>query len=82
MSLTRPFFSAGVPTVVASLWSVPEGATAELMIKFHHNRRQRGWTAAQALRAAQLDALQAQSTSRVKDFTWAAFAVIGSSVYN
>jgi CHAT domain-containing protein len=82
MSLTRPFFSAGVPTLVASLWDVNESDVAELMVKFHRYRRQNGWTAAQSLRAAQLDALQAQSSSRSGNFTWAAFVVIGSAVYN
>ena len=35
----RPFFSAGVPLVVASLWPVDSKATADLILEFHKQRK-------------------------------------------
>jgi CHAT domain-containing protein/tetratricopeptide (TPR) repeat protein len=37
--LTRAFFTAGVPTVVASLWPVADESTALLMTRFHRSLR-------------------------------------------
>jgi CHAT domain-containing protein len=54
IGLTRGFMYAGAPRVVASLWSVEDRATAELMKRFYRAMG-RGMTAAGALRAAQVE---------------------------
>jgi CHAT domain-containing protein len=53
-NLTRSFMSAGVPRVVASLWSVDDRATAELMSHFYRSLLLKGSSPATALREAQL----------------------------
>jgi CHAT domain-containing protein len=75
-SLARPFLSAGVPTVVGTLWRVDDDATRRLAVSFHRFLRQ-GLTAAAALRAAQLDALTTGHDDKAAP-TWAAFQVLGS----
>ena len=55
LSLTRGFFYAGVPRVMASLWSVEDRATSELMVRFYRSLFRDGLAPAAALRSAQLD---------------------------
>lgn len=70
----RPFFIAGVPTVVASLWPVDSDASAELMVKFHQHRRD-GLRVTQALQMAQLEMIRGE---RYRDpYYWAPFIAIG-----
>jgi CHAT domain-containing protein len=54
VGLTRAFFYAGTPTVVASLWSVDK-ATGLLMERFYTHIKDDGLGKAAALRQAQLD---------------------------
>ena len=77
IGLARPFLTAGVPLVVASLWPVESDATAELMISFHKHRRHDQVSTVEALRRAQLDALQQQQSGALKNYEWAAFVAIG-----
>jgi CHAT domain-containing protein len=67
--LARGFLGAGVPYVVATLWSVRDGPAAELSKEFH-SRLVRGSTPAEALRQAQLALLR--KGGRVR-FDWAPF---------
>ncbi|MGB6014741.1 MAG: CHAT domain-containing tetratricopeptide repeat protein [Nodosilinea sp.] len=53
VGLSRSLITAGVPSVVVSLWSVPDDATAELMTEFYRQLDQ-GQDKAQALRQAML----------------------------
>lgn len=53
MGFPAAFLVSGVPSVVASLWSVPSGATAELMARFYTNCRQGAFGFGEALREAQ-----------------------------
>lgn len=80
MNLARPFISAGVPTVIVTLWNVDSEESAELMTAFHRYRKERNMNAADALRAAQLDGLQRASRSGKRDLTWAAYVATGSSL--
>ncbi len=73
MGLTRGFLHAGARSIVASLWSVDDAATAELMISFYRNLDEYG--AREALRLAQL---QTRKTHPDPVF-WAAFEVMGSA---
>jgi len=54
IGLTRAFQYAGARTVIASLWSVRDQATSELMIRFYKHLRA-GLTKDEALRQAQIE---------------------------
>jgi len=73
MALPRALFQAGVPQVVASLWPVNDLATARLM-KHFYARLLRNESAAEALRAAQLDC----AAEGMPAIDWAAFILLGS----
>ncbi|MBE7385075.1 MAG: CHAT domain-containing protein [Leptolyngbya sp. SIO1E4] len=74
IGLSRSFIAAGVPSVVVSLWAVPDAPTADLMTEFYRQLDQ-GQTKAQALRQAML--ITMQDHPDLKD--WAAFTLIGES---
>ncbi|MHC5597104.1 MAG: CHAT domain-containing protein, partial [Nostoc sp.] len=57
IGLSRSFISAGVPSVLVSLWSVPDAPTALLMTEFYQNL-QKGSDKAQALRQAMLTTMK------------------------
>ena len=72
IGLARPFFMAGVPTVVASLWQVPDASTAELMVDFYKNMQTTD-NKAQALRQAML-----KTKEKYPDpYHWAGFVLFG-----
>ena len=75
IGIARALLAMGAPLVVASEWRVDSEPTKDLMIAFHHNRRQRGLSSAESLRQAQLSMLNAEKTSA--PFYWAAFSVFG-----
>jgi CHAT domain-containing protein len=56
MSLARAFFSAGVPTVIGSMWPLYDRPTASLFAEFHRNLAE-GVSPETALRNAQLGEL-------------------------
>lgn len=72
LGLGRSFVEAGVPTLVVSLWSIPDAATATLMIEFYKNMRL-GQDKAQALRTAMLTTMKQFPEPR----SWAAFTLLG-----
>lgn len=75
VGLTRAFFFAGAPTVVASLWCVDDAATGALMTAFYRHWLQDGMSKAQALQAAQADV---RSDPRwASPFYWAGFVLNG-----
>ncbi len=71
VGLTRGFLYAGSRSIVASLWSVDDKATAELMKAFYEKLA--GMNKAEALRQAQLKTRQ----SFPHPFFWAAFQLTG-----
>jgi CHAT domain-containing protein/Tfp pilus assembly protein PilF len=75
VSLVRPFLALGVPTVVASLWSVHSKPTASLMIRFHDLRRTHKLETSEALRAAQIG--MAKSDLLSHPIYWAPFITVG-----
>ena len=75
IGLSRSFFSAGVPSLIVSLWAVPDAPTAQLMTEFYTNWRDRKLDKAQALRQAMLTTLKTHPNPR----DWAAFTLIGES---
>jgi CHAT domain-containing protein len=67
MSLQRAFQVAGARTTVASLWSVPDEKTKELMQQFLHNLWDNKMSKLEGLRAAQISILHATSRSAADD---------------
>jgi len=70
--LSRAFFAAGAPRVVASLWRVDDAATAELLTTFIEVRTETG-NDAEALRTAML----ATRESHPEPYYWASFVLNG-----
>ncbi|NES74015.1 MAG: CHAT domain-containing protein, partial [Okeania sp. SIO2D1] len=75
VGLTRGFMYAGSPRVIASLWSVNDLSTAELMASFYKHYLQENLSPAAALRTAQLDLWQSQRWRA--PYYWAAFTLQG-----
>ncbi len=78
LSLARPFLAAGVPSVVASLWSVDDQATAEILETFYKSLAQ-GEDSVKALRVAQLAFLAAAKDHQEGLHRWAAFVHLGNA---
>jgi CHAT domain-containing protein len=74
IGLSRSLISAGVPSVIVSLWAVPDGPTSELMIAFYETLQQNP-DKAQALRQAMLTTLKKHPDPTA----WAAFTLIGKA---
>jgi CHAT domain-containing protein len=66
------FERAGAKAVMATLWSVEDQATKELMIEFYRNIN-KGMSKSEALREAKISLIQ----SKGHPFFWAAFILIG-----
>jgi CHAT domain-containing protein len=75
VGVTRGFMHAGASSVVASLWSVDDGATAELMKRFYGNLLQQGMSPAEALRAAQNSIRQEPQWA--SPYYWGGFTIQG-----
>ena len=73
IGLTRGFMYAGSPRVVATLWSVKDEATAELMKRFYQGMIKRNMAPAAALRAAQVSMLHESRWS--SPHYWAGFVI-------
>jgi CHAT domain-containing protein len=77
VGIARPFIAAGAPLVVASLWPVESGPTADLMVSFHRHRTRDRLHTAEAFRRAQLDMLSSPDPRNRRPANWAAFTLIG-----
>ena len=75
VGLTRGFMHAGASSVAASLWSVEDRATSELMKRFYQGILGNGRTPAAALRAAQESMLRDKRWEA--PYYWAAFTLQG-----
>ncbi len=74
IGLSRSLITAGVPSVLVSLWAVPDAPTAELMTEFYQNL-QKSPDKAQALRQAMLTTMKQHPNPS----SWAAFTLIGEA---
>ena len=74
IGLSRALISAGVPSVIVSLWAVPDAPTASLMTHFYQNL-QKYPDKAQALRQAMLTTLKQHPNPK----NWASFTLIGEA---
>jgi tetratricopeptide (TPR) repeat protein len=72
LGLSQAFMYAGAPSVVASLWSVDDEATRQLMVAFYTHLKT-GINKAEALRSAQADVRQKYPNP----FYWAGFTLMG-----
>lgn len=77
-SLARGFSYAGAKSIITSLWSVNDYATAEIMKALYQNLKE-GQTKDQALQKAKLNLVNhAASELTAHPFLWSAFIHIGS----
>lgn len=74
IGLSRSLITAGVSSVIVSLWSVPDEPTASLMSEFYQNI-QKNPDKAQALRQAMLTTMKEYPEPK----NWAAFTLIGEA---
>lgn len=77
LSLVRALFEAGVPSVVASLWLVPDNDDTRLMREFYRNLS-RGVESAAALQAAQIAILDDKVEAR--SYSWSSLEMFGSGL--
>ncbi|MDH3645449.1 MAG: CHAT domain-containing protein [Gammaproteobacteria bacterium] len=75
LGLTQGFMYAGASSIVASLWQVPDRATAELMTRFYKSMLLDGKSAVAALRSAQLE--MAHERRWANPFYWGGFVLQG-----
>jgi CHAT domain-containing protein len=74
IGLSRSLISAGIPSVIVTLWAVPDLPTAALMTEFYNQLNQNP-DKAQALRQAMLKTLKTNPDPK----DWAAFNLIGEA---
>ncbi|MEG4082434.1 CHAT domain-containing tetratricopeptide repeat protein [Microcoleus sp. POL10_C6] len=74
LGLSRAFISAGVSSIIVSLWLVPDEQTAELMAEFYR-QLQKNPNKAEALRQAMLMTMKMHPNPQ----DWAAFTLIGEA---
>ncbi len=77
MSLARAFAYAGCPSIIASLWSVDDQSTAQLMNNFYQNIAS-GQSKDMAIRQAKLDFLRNADHIKSHPRFWAGFVVVGN----
>ena len=76
VGLSRAFLGAGAGSVVASLWSVSDESTAELMRVFYERMFGKKRSASRALQEARLALLERETFSH--PFFWSPFIVTGT----
>ncbi|MBF2027109.1 MAG: CHAT domain-containing protein [Oscillatoriales cyanobacterium C42_A2020_001] len=74
IGLSRAFISAGVPSIVVSLWAVSDVSTAHLMEQFYQNLLTQP-DKAKALRSAMLETMKQYP----RPLDWAAFTLVGEA---
>jgi CHAT domain-containing protein len=74
VGLARSILAAGVPSLVVSLWAVPDAPTADLMTAFYRHLA-REPSRARALRQAMLDV----RARHPHPLDWAGFVLIGEA---
>jgi len=69
---------AGARSTLASLWSVDDQATSELMVRFYQELAKGNVTKAESLRQAELAMLHHPESYLQRPFYWAAFVLLGN----
>ncbi|MEW5859572.1 MAG: CHAT domain-containing protein [Cyanobacteriota bacterium] len=75
IGLSRSLITAGVPSVIVTLWSIPDNPSAFLMTEFYRNLQQNP-DKAQALRSAMLTTMKQYPN---QPSAWAAYTLIGEA---
>jgi len=79
MSMARAFHFSGIPSVVMSLWKVPDKETKTIMIDFYKYLR-RGKTKSEAMRLAKRKYLEKDIDIELKHpYYWAGFVINGNT---
>ncbi|MEQ9403330.1 MAG: CHAT domain-containing tetratricopeptide repeat protein [Cyclobacteriaceae bacterium] len=79
ISFTRAFSYAGCPSVIMSMWKIPDAATSEIMIQFYKNIKS-GDTKDMALKKAQLYYLEKTDNPLYQHpFFWGSFVAMGDT---
>ncbi|WP_298546762.1 CHAT domain-containing tetratricopeptide repeat protein [uncultured Aquimarina sp.] len=78
MSLARGFFKSGAKSVIPSLWSTNDKATATITSDFYKNLSE-GKTKSAALRTAKLNYLHNNTDAEASPHYWASLVLIGDS---
>lgn len=76
ISLSRGFFHSGAKSVVASLWSVNDKATSEIMTTFYENLKA-GQNKLEAINNAKRQYLNNHSLSELSPYYWSSFVLLG-----
>ncbi len=69
---------AGVRSAIATLWSVSDDSSADLISQFYDNLRDPELTKAQALQKAQIAMVRSDDFINVHPYRWAPFTLIGN----
>ncbi len=79
MSMARAFHFSGVPSVIMSLWKVPDKETKKIMVAFYKHL-EKGETKSEALKNAKLDYLASTSDINLKHpYYWSGFILNGNT---
>ena len=79
MSMARAFHYSGIPSVVMSLWKVPDQETKIVMIDFYKNLK-KGKNKSEALRLAKLSYLDKTQNNDLKHpYYWSGFVINGNT---
>ncbi|NOQ91711.1 MAG: CHAT domain-containing protein, partial [Flavobacteriaceae bacterium] len=79
MSMARAFHFSGVPSVIMSLWKVPDKETKIIMIAFYKHL-EKGETKSEALKNAKLDYLASTNDIYLKHpYYWSGFVLNGNT---
>jgi CHAT domain-containing protein/uncharacterized protein HemY len=78
ISLARGFLYAGVPSIVMTLWCVPDGTSVMIMENFYKYLKE-GYPKDIALQKAKLDYLTQADNLKSNPYFWAGFVNIGNT---
>lgn len=79
MSMARAFNYAGVPSIIMSLWKVPDKETKKVMVSFYKHLN-KGETKSTALKNAKLDYLSSTDDENLKHpYYWSGFVLNGNT---
>jgi len=79
MSMARAFHFSGVPSVIMSLWKVPDKETKQIMVYFYKHLKE-GKSKSEALKKAKLDYLTATRDINLKHpYYWSGFVLNGNT---
>ena len=78
MSLARGFFYSGAQSVISTLWSIDDRATAQITDSFYDNLS-KGHTKSKALHLAKLNYLEKNSLSDASPYYWASPILLGQN---